>query len=239
MSLTYFSGKYVLADAMLLVYIVFMEMINAWRAAPVRSRVLLADDHLMVADAIAQLLKVDYDVQDIVGTAGEMVEAARTRPFDLILSDIGMPDFDGIEALKLLRAEGIATPLIFLTMHAEPGVVDSALKAGANGYVLKNAAPEELTKAMAAVGKGGLFVSPALLGHVLGRTNVPKLTVRQQEVLNLLASGLRSKDIAFKLDLSVRTVEAHRQILMQILSVRNGIELVRKANELGLVGRSA
>lgn len=192
----------------------------------------------MVADAIGQILRAEYDVQDIVGTARELVEAARTRPFDLILSDIGMPDFNGIEALKLLRAEGISTPFIFLTMHSEPGVVDSALKAGANGYVLKNAASEELIKAMAEVAKGGLFVSPSLLGHILGRTNVPKLTVRQQEVLNLLASGLRSKDIAYKLKLSVRTVEAHRQILMQILSVRNGIELVRKAGELGLVGRS-
>lgn len=191
----------------------------------------------MVAEAIAKLLLPDYDVVDIVSTSRQLVESATAHRTDLILADIGMPDASGIDAMKTLRANGVDTPIIFLTMHAEPGVVDAALRSGANGYVLKSAAPEELIRAMSEVLGGGLFVSPSLLGHVLGRTEVPKLTSRQHEVLKLLASGLMSKEIAYKLDLSVRTVEAHRQIMMQILAVRNGIELVRRAEELGLVGR--
>ena len=211
-----------------------MEEPDSSRSSP-RPRVILADDHKMVAEAIARILKTDYDVADIVGSAGDLLRAAAETPADLILTDIGMPDMDGIAALKALRAGGVQAPVIFLTMHSEPGVVDSALKAGASGYVLKSAAAEELLRAMAEVQRGGLFVSPSLLRHVLGRTDVPKLTERQREVLNLLAQGLRSKEIAYRLDLSVRTVEAHRQILMQILAVRNGIELVRRAEELGLV----
>ncbi|MCG2841603.1 response regulator transcription factor [Sandaracinobacter sp. RS1-74] len=200
---------------------------------------LIADDHRMVAEAIARILKGEYEVVEIVTTGQQLIRTASAGPTDIILSDISMPDMSGVEALKALRAAGVGAPVIFLTMHAEPGVVDAALKAGANGYVLKSSAADELLRAMAEVRRGGLFVSPSLLGHVLGRTEVPRLTARQQEVLDLLATGLRSKEIAYRLDLSVRTVEAHRQILMQILSVRNSIELVRKAEELGLVGRTA
>jgi DNA-binding NarL/FixJ family response regulator len=124
---------------------------------------------------------------------------------------------------------------VFLTMHSEPVMVEEALDAGARGYVLKSSAGEELLTAMREVLNGGAWVSPSLWQSVIGRKPRPSLTARQKTVLNLLAEGLRSREIAAQLGLSVRTVEAHRHALMQVMSARNSIELVREATRLGLV----
>jgi DNA-binding NarL/FixJ family response regulator len=211
--------------------------LDADNQPPRKPRVLIADDHLVVAEGIARLIEPRYETVAIVTKARLLPDSVRSHDPDLILCDISMPELNGIAVVQQMRAEGIATPIMFLTMHGEPGIVDQALKVGANGYVLKTAPTDELLRALQEVLRGSFYVTPTLLGHVLGRTHVPRLSGRQQQVLEHLAAGLRSKEIAHRLDLSVRTVEAHRQILMQILSVRNSIELVHRAEELGLVQR--
>jgi len=200
-----------------------------------RARVLLGDDHQMVAEGIAGLVRSRFDVLGVAGDGPALLEAAlRERP-DLILADIGMPGLGGIEVLRRLQAAGARIPIIFLTMHAEPAMVEEALDAGARGYILKSAAGDELLRAIDGVLDGGTYISPALLRRVLDRSAIPTLTARQRMVLGLLASGLRSREIAEQLDISVRTVEVHRQALLQALDARNSVELIRKAAQLGFV----
>lgn len=120
-------------------------------------------------------------------------------------------------------------------MHAEPAMVENALDAGVRGYVLKDAAGEDLLRAIKEVLQGGVYISSTLLPSVLGKSRIPAMTDRQRKVLLMLASGMRSREIAEELKLSVRTVEAHTQSLMQAFEVQNSIELVRPAERLGIV----
>jgi DNA-binding NarL/FixJ family response regulator len=184
-------------------------------------RIVFADDHRMVAEGIERLL--DDDIE-------------RESP-DLILSDINMPGGNGLEVLKTLRARGDSTPFVFLTMHAEPALAASAMRSGANGYVLKVSAGDELLSALRQVLAGGTYVTPSLGARYLrGRmADLHELTPKQREVLRLVGSGLRSKQIAAQLGLSVRTVEAHKYTIMQILDVHSTLELVRRSEDLGLL----
>lgn len=204
-------------------------------AAPARPRVLLADDHQIVAEGVARLLAADYELLAILTDGNALVDATLEERPDIVVADIAMPGLSGIEALRQLQAAGSIVPVVFLTMHNEPAMVEEALDVGARGYVLKAAAGEELLQAMREVLAGRAYVSPALWRNAIGRSAVPSLTVRQKTVLGLLAEGLRSREIAERLGLSVRTVEAHRHALMQAMSARNSIELVREATRLGLV----
>lgn len=208
---------------------------NANGAVPGRPRVLLADDHQIVAEGIARLLAENYELLAILADGAGLVDATLEERPDIVVADIAMPDMSGIEALRQLRAAGSLVPVVFLTMHNEPVMVEEALDAGARGYVLKAAAGEELLKAMREVLAGGAYVSPSLMGNLVRRSSTPALTARQRSVLELLAEGLRSREIAERLGLSVRTVEAHRHALMQALGARNSIELVREATRLGLI----
>lgn len=208
---------------------------TAGTAAAVRPRVLLADDHQIVAEGVARLLAADYELLAILTDGNALVDAALEERPDIVVADIAMPGVSGIEALRQLQAAGSLAPVVFLTMHNEPAMVEEALDAGARGYVLKAAAGEELLQAMREVLAGRAYVSPALWQSAIRRSAVPNLTARQKTVLGLLAEGLRSREIAERLGLSVRTVEAHRHALMQAMSARNSIELVREATRLGLV----
>ncbi|AKC86680.1 response regulator [Pseudoxanthomonas suwonensis] len=204
-------------------------------ASAARPRVLLADDHQIVAEGVARLLAPDYELLAILSNGNALVDAVLEERPDIVIADIAMPDMSGIEALRQLRQAGSMAPVVFLTMHNEPAMVEEALDAGARGYVLKAAAGEELLQAMREVLAGGAYVSPALWRSVIGRSSRPALTARQKTVLTLLAEGLRSREIAARLGLSVRTVEAHRHALMQAMNARNSIELVREATRLGLI----
>ena len=204
-------------------------------ATATRPRVLLADDHQIVAEGVARLLAADYDLLATLTSGYALLDAVLEERPDIVVADISMPDMSGIEALRQLRQAGSMVQVVFLTMHNEPAMVEEALDAGARGYVLKAAAGEELLQAMRAVLGGGAYVSPALWQKVIGRSSTPTLTSRQRTVLGLLAEGLRSREIAERLGLSVRTVEAHRHALMQAMDARNSIELVREAARLGLV----
>ena len=207
-------------------------------------RVLLADDHLMVAEALKSLLAAEFNLVGVVEDGLAMVEAAnRLRP-DVIVADVTMPRLNGIEAMVRLRQDGNHVPVVFLTMHRDVSFARRALEAGAKGFVLKHSAPAELVAALRAALEGRTYLTPQLAGEVLASMKqspdeaqdpVAALTPRQREVLQLLAEGFAAKEIAARLGISARTVEFHKYQMMETLGVRSNAELVHFAIKHGLV----
>ncbi len=206
-----------------------------------RPRVILADDHAIVAEGVGRLIMEVADLVDRVANGRELVESARRHHPDIVVSDMTMPIMSGLDALRQLRSEQFAAHFIFLTMHDEPRLASEALRAGASGYVLKQAAGEELLDAIRTVMAGRVYLTPHLTRGVLQAIAQPsareldQLTSRQLEVLRLIAVGKRMKDIAAELKISVRTVEDHKSQLMQTLGLSNNAELVRFALKCGLI----
>jgi len=210
-----------------------------------RPRVLLADDHRIVAEGLMRLLDPEFELLGIVADGAALVEAVHSGKPDVVVADISMPRLNGIEALEALRRDGDDVPVIFLTMHRDATYARRAIEAGAAGYVLKHSAPEELAIAVRAALQGEVFITPALAGEVLramkdGPTAatgdpVASLTLRQREVLRLLAEGHSAKQIAALLDISARTVEFHKYRLMESLGARSGAELTHFAIKHGIV----
>lgn len=209
-----------------------------------RPRVLLADDHQIVAQGLKSLLAADFELAGVVADGVAMVEAARTLRPDVIVADVSMPLLNGIDALEAMREHGLGIPVVFLTMHNQPGYARRALRAGASGYVLKLAAPEELVQAIRVALDGGTFVSPALARAVFGNAGadtakaderIAMLTPHQHTVLRMLADGLSAKEIARKLDISSRTVESHKYQIMESLGAQSSAELIRLAIRHGIV----
>jgi DNA-binding NarL/FixJ family response regulator len=209
-----------------------------------RSRVLLADDHVIVAEAIGSMLAADFDLVGVVADGEAMVEAAnRLRP-DVIVADVAMPHLNGIDALVRLRKDGNNVPVVFLTMHRDVTFARRALEAGASGFVLKHSAPAELDAALHAALEGRTYLTPQLAGDVLAsmkhspqesKDPVSALTPRQREVLQLVAEGHAAKEIAARLGISARTVEFHKYQAMELLRVHSNAELVHFAIKHGLV----
>ena len=202
------------------------------------TRLLLADDHVLVAQGIERLLLECFPQVDTVRSGADVVEAVQRGGIDLVISDISMEGMSGIDALREVRRAGYDTPFVFLTMHASPEVAAEAIRAGASGYVLKTSAGEELVRAISTVMSGRTYVTPTLAARAIaGATPAagPNLTGKQRDILVRVSQGLRSKQIAFELGLSVRTVESHKYAMMQELEVHSTVELVRKASRLGLV----
>jgi DNA-binding NarL/FixJ family response regulator len=208
-----------------------------------RAKVLLADDHVIMAEGLATLLNGHVDVVGTVGDGRQLLEAARELRPDVIVADIAMPVLSGLEALRRLKAERIDAKVIFLTMHADAQLATEALRAGASGYVLKYSAGEELIRAIQEVVEGRVYLTPLLTKDVITTLTEPTtqptvpLTPRQREVLRLIAEGQRMKEIAATLQLSTRTVETHKYEMMRALGVDNTAALVRYAIQLGLVAR--
>ena len=200
-----------------------------------RPKVLLADDHAIIAEGLARLIG---DVADLVGQVNDGLrlvdEARRLRP-DIVVADITMPGMSGIDAMRLLKAEGAAPRFIFLTIHTEARLAAEAMRSGASAYLLKQAAGNELFDAIHAVMSGRTYLTPLITGEVLRSLTSPAdaaerdLTPRQRDVLRLLAQGKRMKEIAAELDISVRTVENHKAQLLQVLSLGSTADLVRFA----------
>jgi DNA-binding NarL/FixJ family response regulator len=209
-----------------------------------RPRVLLADDHLLVAEALTSLLSPEFDLVGVVEDGRQLIEAAaRLRP-DVIVADIGMPHLNGIDALIRLREEGDQVPVVFLTMHKDATYARRAIEAGASGYVLKHSASVELVAALRAAIAGKTYLTPQLAGEVLeamkqgpaqGSDPAAALTLRQREVLQLLAEGRSAKEIATSLSISTRTVEYHKYQMMESLGLHTNAELVHFAIKNGLV----
>jgi DNA-binding NarL/FixJ family response regulator len=209
-------------------------------------RLLLVDDHWLVRASLKSLLD-DFKGVEVVAEASNGREAleqiAQHRP-DLILMDISMPELNGVEATRRIVDQHPDTRVIVLSMHASEEHVLRALRAGASGYVLKGSAPRELELAIDAVARGQLFLSPAISRHIieiyLNRTAekssaLDQLTPRQREILQLIAEGHSSKQIAQMLDTSVKTIESHRASLMERLDIHDIAGLVRYAVRNGLV----
>jgi DNA-binding NarL/FixJ family response regulator len=200
-----------------------------------RPKVLLADDHAIIAEGLARLIG---DVADLVGQVNDGVrlveEARRLRP-DIIVADVTMPGMSGIDAMRRLKAEGSAARFIFLTIHMEARLAAEAMRCGASGYLLKQAAGNELFDAIHAVMSGRTYLTPLITGDVLRNLSSPTgpaerdLTPRQRDVLRLLAQGKRMKEIASDLDISVRTVENHKAHLLEVLNLERTADLVRFA----------
>lgn len=209
-----------------------------------RPRVLIADDHRVVAEGLKSLLADEFELVGVVADGQAMVDAAKTLRPDVIVADVSMPLLNGIDALETLRRQGVDVAVVFLSMHNQPGYARRALRAGAAGYVLKLAAPEELVQAIRAAVEGGTFVSPALARAVFDTTEtrpvdagerIALLTPHQREMLRMFAEGLSAKEIARKLDISSRTVESHKYQIMDSLGAQSSAELIRLAIRHGLV----
>lgn len=209
-----------------------------------RPRIVLADDHPIVAEGLRSLLAARYDVVGVVADGRALLEAARSLEPDVVVVDIAMPHVNGIEATLRLRQEQSHIKVIILTMHREQAYVRRAMESGAAGYVLKVAAPDELLTAIDAALAGKTFVTPELAGELVGRVArdpqrshdpTAALTPRQREILQLVAQGKTAKEIGAILDLSARTVESHKYDLMKALGVERSAELVQFALKHGLI----
>jgi two-component system response regulator NreC len=212
-------------------------------------RLLLVDDHAVVRAGLRMLLSADPELA-IVGEAENGAEGVRMAlellP-DVALMDISMPDMNGIEATRRIKAAAPGVAVLALTMHEDDQYFFEMLAAGASGYVPKRAAPDDLIAAIHAVKGGGMFLFPSLarvlVQDYLGRTARPGepvrafdvLTDREREVLVLIAQGLSNQDIADQLVISVKTVNRHRENIMSKLNLHTRVELVRYAIEKGLI----
>ena len=211
-----------------------------------RPRVLLAEDHPIVAEGVRGLLAADFDLLEVAEDGHALVEAAHRLLPDVVVADISMPSLNGIEALAAMRRDGLWIPVVFLSMHRDVAYVRRALEAGAAGYVLKQAATTELLQGVRSALEGGTFVSPAVAGQVsevmkrgpaTSSGRVGGLTLRQLEILRMLAEGLSAKEIAAKADISPRTVEFHKYQMMEALHAKRSVDLVRFAIRHGIAER--
>jgi DNA-binding NarL/FixJ family response regulator len=209
-----------------------------------RPTIVLADDHRIVAEGLKSILAGQFELVGVVADGQAMLDAARKLRPDAIVADITMPLLNGIEALEALRKEELEIPVVFLTMHRDVEYASQALEAGAAGYVLKHAAPDELVQAVRIALDGGVFVSPALAGELFQATRArprdndePRVTLssRQREILRLLADGGSAKEIANALDISPRTVEFHKYKVMESLGLKSTAELIQFAIKQGFV----
>ena len=210
-----------------------------------RVRILLADDHALVRAGIRALLE-GLDGVGVVAEAGngaEVLALAREHRPDVVLLDISMPGMSGLEASAQLRRELPEVRVVMLSMHANEEYVLQALRAGAVGYLLKDSATAELEIALKAVMQGETYLSPPISRQVVDgyvqRVGAEQpgpdiLTPRQRQVLQLIAEGHSTKEIAYHLELSVKTVETHRAQLMERLQIRDIAGLVKYAIRSGL-----
>lgn len=204
-------------------------------------RILIAEDHKTVREGVKLLVNAQPDME-IVGEAGDgeiaIGEAARLSP-DIILMDISMPNLNGLKATKRVRREFPDIKILTLTRHTDDGYLQQLIAAGANGYVLKQSAPSELINAIRTVGSGEAYLDPTLTRKVMGGyvnrasslrgENKGDLTERENEVLRLIAFGYSNKEIGTQLDLSVKTIEAHKSNAMRKLGISSRIDIVKYA----------
>ena len=209
-----------------------------------RTRVVLADDHAVVAQGLSELLKDSFDLLEVVHDGHALLDAAdRLRP-DVVVTDISMPLLNGLEAIRQIRARHPEIKIVVLTMHADTQTAVSAFRAGAQGYVVKVSPEQEFTEAIEQVAQGRAYISPLvakeLIDVLLEAGNAgperARLTVRQREVLQLIAEGKTMKEVASVLKISPRTAESHKYEIMQVLGVDNTAALVQYAVRTGLVG---
>ena len=207
--------------------------------------VLIADDHAVVADGLAALLKDCFDVVGVVHDGRALLESAQNLRPDVILTDISMPGMNGLDAIRKIKEIRPLSKIIVLTMHADAELAAQAFRSGAVGYLLKSSQSDELISAIREVGQGHSYLSPLIASDFISalldaRSETPELsgilTSRQREVLQLLAEGKTMKETAAILRISPRTVESHKYEIMKILGFSTNSELVQYAIRLRLIG---
>jgi DNA-binding NarL/FixJ family response regulator len=206
-------------------------------------RLLLVDDHAVVREGVRALLSADPRFE-IVGEAAEAqsaLQAASQLHPDVVVMDVSMPGMNGVQATRQLKAQQPDARVVALTVHEEGGYLRSLLDAGASGYVLKRSAASELIRALQVVGDGGTYLDSAMTGQLVGRLvrntphagPAPVLSERETEVVRLVARGYSNKEIAARLEVSVKTVETYRYRAVEKLGLRSRADLVRYAIERG------
>ena len=207
-------------------------------------RVLLADDHKIVLEGLKSLLEPEFDLVGIVEDGRALVkEAERLNP-DVIVADISMPFLNGIDAVRQIKKTDDRIKVVFLTMHPEVAYAAMAFEVGASGYVLKRSASRELITAINDAMKDRTYVTPMIAGELLHyfkktqpgqNVSNKKLTHRQAEILQLLAEGHSTKEIANVLHISPRTVETHKYNIMQELKLKTTTDLIKYAIKQGII----
>lgn len=208
-----------------------------------KAKVLLADDHALVADGLVNLMKDDFDLVGVVHDGRALVDAAdRLRP-DVIVTDITMPVMNGLDAIRQIRTRRPDARVVVLTMHRDAHLAAEAFRCGASGYLLKISSSEELIAAIREVAQGRSYVTTMMTKDLIGALMNPAsgaqqeraLTARQLEVLRLVADGKTMKEVAVALDISVRTAESHKYEIMQVLGVQTTAALIQYAVRMNLV----
>ncbi len=207
-------------------------------------RVLLADDHKIVAEGLRSLLEPEFEFVGIAENGRELLNKAKELKPDVIVADISMPSLNGIEAVEQLKKTGSNAKIVFLTMHHDVMYANRAFEAGASGFVLKHSAPDELIKAIHEALMGRTYVTPMIAGELMEsyksgtgsqKSILGKLSLRQREVMQLLAEGKSAKEIAKILHISARTVEFHKYQIMKELGIKSNAELVQFAIKHGII----
>lgn len=209
-------------------------------------KILLADDHAILREGLRSLLEKQkgYEVVAEAGDGRATVKLAKKFLPDVVIMDITMPDMNGVEATRQLMAEVPGTKIIALSVHADKRYVASMLGAGASGYLRKDCVSEELTRAIESVMHGEIYISPKIVGVIskyfvevsqeMSSANSSPLTVKEREVLQLLAEGRSTKEISDRLCISMKTVEKHRQHINEKLGTHSVAELTKYAIREGL-----
>jgi DNA-binding NarL/FixJ family response regulator len=204
-------------------------------SAPVRPKLLFVDDHHLILDALSFMAASEYEVKSVDTLAGFEAALDQFLP-DLAIVDIQMPDGDGFEYARRALAKRPQTKLMFLSMHTEPRFLKRAVEIGAQAYLSKRAPAEELMSAIRTVLAGGTYIASIPDGAAEdGQVQEPELTERQTEVLRLISQGCSAKEIASRLNISVRTAEFHRAAIMDRLKLHSTALMTRYALERGIV----
>jgi DNA-binding NarL/FixJ family response regulator len=203
-----------------------------------RSRILIADDHNLVAELCKRLLEPEFQVVGTVSNGRDLVRAAAELKPDVIVVDVAMPVLNGLDAGKQVKEALHTVKLVYLTMNTDPELALEAFDRGASGYLLKTCAASEMVLAVREVLRGKTYVSPTLKERVaylrwerkkMIVEEADRLTERQREILQLLAEGKVMKEIAYTLNLATRTVAFHKYRIMDVLGTKSNAELVRYA----------
>jgi DNA-binding NarL/FixJ family response regulator len=208
-----------------------------------RPRVILADDHTLILEALKNMLEPEFEVVGIFADGLSLMEGAPALNPNVIVLDIGMPAMNGLNAGQRLKQSIPRVKLVYLTMNHDPDMAGEAFRLGASAYVLKNSAATELQKAIREVVRGGYYVTPLMTKGMNGsyvqnfklRKSTSPLTLRQKEVLQLLAEGRSMKEVAFVLNVSPRTVAFHKYTMMEHLQIRSNAELIEYAMRSSIV----
>ena len=199
-----------------------------------KAKILLADDHFLIAETLSMLLAPHFDVVGVINDGKLVVEeVARLKP-QIVLLDVTMPGLNGLDAARMILEQAPNTKIVFLTMHANRVIVKEAFRAGASGFVVKNCAANDLVLAVRTVLDGGTYVSPEVQDDA-AQAPSEELSERQITVLRLIAQGCSAKQIAFHLNISSRTAEFHKNSIMEKLKLRTTAQLTRYAIEHGIV----